>query len=72
MRVIGIDLLSKPSLRNLLIKEKKIILGDKFLDKIKSNIRLSNFKINNNIINFNKNLNINNSISTFIKKKSNF
>ncbi len=71
MRVIGIDLLSKPLLRNLLIKEKKIILGNKFLDKIKSNIRLSNFKKNNkiiNLINSNKKLDNNNN---FIKTESN-
>ncbi len=39
MRIIGIDLLKFPSLRNLLIKIKKNILGDKFINKINSNIK---------------------------------
>lgn len=42
MRAIGIDLFKKPSLRNLLIKERRLILGDNFINKIKLNIRLYN------------------------------
>ncbi len=42
MRIIGIDLLKFPSLRNLLLKIKKNILGIKLIEKVNNNIRLSN------------------------------
>ncbi len=46
MRVIGIDLLKFPSLRYLLIKIKREILGKDFINKINNNIRLSCFNKN--------------------------
>ncbi len=49
MRIIGIDLIKYPSLRNLLIKIKKNILGEKFILKINNNIKFysNNIKRNN-------------------------
>lgn len=85
MRVIGIDLLRKPSLRSLLIKERKLILGNKFINKIKLNIRLNNNNLSkcskniNYLKSFNKNINYNkifnssNIVTSLInKRKSKF
>ncbi len=49
MRIIGIDLLKFPSLRNLLIKIKKNILGDKFIHKINNNIKFYSSNVKRNI-----------------------
>lgn len=66
MKIIGIDLLKFPSLRNLLLKNKRSILGSKLIDKAKNNIKLFNY--NKNIYGFlNKNKDFNSS-----SKKSNF
>ncbi len=50
MRIIGIDLLKYPSLRNLLIKIKKNILGDKFIHKINNNIKFYSNNVRKNNI----------------------
>ncbi len=52
MKIIGIDLLKFPSLRNLLLKNKSIILGSKLIDKVQNNIRSFNYNKNfSNLIN---------------------
>ncbi len=55
MRVIGIDLLKFPSLRFLLIKIKKDILGKKILSKVNNNIKLFPLFKNKKIFLKNKN-----------------
>ncbi len=70
MRVIGIDLVKYPSLRNLLIKIKKNILGEKFINHINNNIKFYSSKLNRN------NIFVKNSFSSrkniLKNKKSNF
>ncbi len=71
MRIIGIDLIKYPSLRNLLIKIKKNILGEKFILKINNNIKFysNNFKNRKNFVT--KEF-FNNNIKNIENKKSNF
>ncbi len=69
MRVIGIDLIKYPSLRNLLLNIRKNILGKIFIEQIKNNIR-SFYNNNNNNNNKNKNGKLFNKIEK--NKPSNF
>ncbi len=83
MRVIGIDLLRKKSLRCLLIKERKLILGNKLIDKIKLNIKLYGncknlnkyskniFRSFNKNISYNKNFNSSKIVSSLINNNNN-